>query len=68
MTSILTFTVTSLRVSSDMPIQADYLPLITIYFMMSIFYTLIGFAWYVVQFDYFISIWCNKIIRYKYFF
>ena len=56
MTSILTFTVTSLRVSSDMPIQADYLPLITIYFMMSIFYTLIGFAWYVVQFDYFISI------------
>ena len=56
MTSILTFTVTSLRVSSDMPIQADYLPLITIYFMMSIFYTLIGFAWYVVQFDHFISI------------
>ena len=43
MTSFLTFAVTSLRVSSDIPVQSDYLPLITLYMILSIFYTFIGF-------------------------
>ncbi len=46
MTSFLTFTVTSLRVSSDIPIQSDYLPLITLYMILSILYTLFGFVWW----------------------
>ena len=45
MTSFLTFAVTSLRVSSDIPVQSDYLPLITLYMILSIFYTFIGFFW-----------------------
>jgi hypothetical protein len=48
MTSILTFAVTSLRISNDIPIQSDYLPLITTYFLMSIVYTLTGLVWFVL--------------------
>ena len=46
MTSLLTFVVTSLRISSDIPVQSEYLPLITLYMILSIVYTLLGFIWY----------------------
>ena len=37
----------SVRVSNDIPIQSEYLPLITLYFVLSLFYTFISFAWFV---------------------
>ncbi len=46
MTCFLTFSVTSLRVSGDIPIQSEYLPLITLYFLLSIVYTFLGLIWY----------------------
>ncbi len=45
MTSFLTFTVTSLRISGDIPMQSNYLPLITLYLLLSIMYTFMGFSW-----------------------
>ena len=52
MTSFLTFSVTSLRIASDIPVQSDYLPLITLYFMLSIIYTLIGLIWFNCEYFY----------------
>ena len=49
MTSFLTFTVTSLRIAGDIPIQSDYLPLITLYMILSIIYTLFGFIWFTIK-------------------
>ena len=38
----------SVRVSSDIPIQSDYMPLITLYFFLSILYTFSSFLWFVI--------------------
>lgn len=48
MTCILTFAVDSVRISSDIPIQSDYVPKITIYFVLSFFYNLFSMAWFKV--------------------
>ena len=37
----------SVRVSNDIPIQSEYLPLITLYFLLSLLYAFISFAWFV---------------------
>ena len=38
----------SVRVSSDIPIQSDYLPLISLYFSFGILYTFISFNWFII--------------------
>lgn len=48
MTTFLTFSVYSLRVAGDIPIQSEYLPLITLYFIISTVYTLISFMWFIL--------------------
>ena len=37
----------SVRVSNDIPIQSEYLPLITLYFLLSLLYAFISYAWFV---------------------
>jgi hypothetical protein len=36
----------ALKVSAEMPIQSDHLPLITYYFFLSLLYSLISFGWF----------------------
>ena len=38
----------SVRVSSDLPIQSNYLPLISLYFSFGILYTFISFNWFII--------------------
>jgi hypothetical protein len=38
----------AIRVSSFIPIQSDYLPLISLYFFFSLLYTMISFIWFLV--------------------
>ena len=42
----------SVRVSSDIPIQSDYLPLISLYFFFGILYTFISFNWFIIANSY----------------
>ena len=49
MTGFLTFAVYALRIASDMPIQSDYMPVITIYFLTSITYNMIAFFWFIYR-------------------
>lgn len=49
MACLLTLTVNSVRVSNDIPIQSDYIPTITIYFVISIFYPFISMFWFVIR-------------------
>lgn len=37
----------SVRVSSDIPVQSEYLPMISLYFLLSTFFTFISFNWFV---------------------
>ena len=48
MTSWMTFAVTGLRISGDIPVQSLYLPLITLYILLSILYTFAGFTWFII--------------------
>jgi amino acid permease len=48
MTSWMTFAVTGLRISGEIPVQSDYLPLITLYILLSILYTFVGFTWFII--------------------
>jgi hypothetical protein len=47
-TSWLTFAVNSVRISNDIPVQSEYLPLITLYMLMSMIYTLFAFVWFII--------------------
>lgn len=47
MTLFLTFSVYSLRIASDIPVQSDFLPKISIYFIISIIYALISMLWFI---------------------
>ena len=48
MSSILTFSVYSLRVSSDIPVQSEYLPTISYYFIFVITFILIDLFWFII--------------------
>ena len=48
MTSFLTFAVTGVRISGEIPVQSEYLPLINLYILLSILYTLFGFIWFII--------------------
>ena len=55
MTGFMTFSVYSLRISTDMPVQSDFLPKITVYFILSITYSLITMFWFIQR-----NHWANK--------
>jgi hypothetical protein len=38
----------SVRVSADIPIQSEYLPLISLYFFLGLLFTFLSFNWFVV--------------------
>ena len=48
MTSFLTFSVTAVRISDDIPTQSEYLPLVTLYMMLSMIYTFIGMLFFIL--------------------
>ena len=48
MTILLTIAVYSVRISSDIPIQSEYLPLISLYFFLSILFTFIAMLWFII--------------------
>ena len=48
MTSFLTFTVTAVRISGDIPTQSEYLPLVTLYIVLSMIFTLIGMICFIL--------------------
>ncbi len=48
MTSFLTLSVNSLRIAGDIPVQSEYLPLITLYNLLSIFYAFLGLLWFIL--------------------
>ena len=48
MTIFMTFSIYSLRVSSDMPTQSQYLPMVTLYFLLGISYTFIAYIWFII--------------------
>lgn len=47
-TTFLNMGIISIRVSSDIPVQSRYLPLITLFFLLSLFYTFISFMWFTI--------------------
>ena len=47
-TSILTFSVYMLRISSDIPVQSEYLPIIGYYFIFVITFIFIDFIWFII--------------------
>ena len=49
MTGFLTFSVYSLRIASDIPVQSDYLPKISTYFISSISFNLMAMNWFVLR-------------------
>jgi hypothetical protein len=46
MTCFLTFSVNLIVISSEIPVQSDYLPLISIYFIFSIIHSLVSIVWF----------------------
>ena len=48
MTSFMTFSVYSLRVSSEIPVESDFLPMVTLYFILGITYTFVSFNWFIL--------------------
>jgi hypothetical protein len=46
MSIFLTYGIYSIRVSSDLPVQSDYLPTISIYYISSILFTVISVFWF----------------------
>jgi len=49
MTCILTYSVNGVKISADIPATSDCLPMITIYFFVSMFYTLFSLMWFVLH-------------------
>ena len=48
LTIFMTFSIYSLRVSSDMPTQSQYLPMVTLFYMLGISYTLLALTWFIL--------------------
>ena len=48
MTSFMTFSVYSLRISSDMPVESNFVPMVTLYFILGISYTFLSFIWFII--------------------
>ena len=48
MTVFLTFGVYALKINGDMPTQSEYIPLVSIYFLIATLYTLLSLIWFVM--------------------
>jgi len=46
--TFLSYGILSIRVSSDIPIQSSYLPLISLFFIMNIVFSFVAFGWFVL--------------------
>jgi hypothetical protein len=49
MTTFLTYSIYSMSTSSTIPAQSDYVPAITVFYIMSTMYTLLAFSWFVLE-------------------
>ena len=49
MSTFLTYGIYSINTSSQIPTQSEYLPMVTLFFVMSSFYTLISFTWFLAE-------------------
>ena len=47
MTIILTFSINSISILQQFPVQSEYMPTISFYFILSIFFTLISLLWFI---------------------
>ena len=47
--TFLSLGIISIRVSSDIPVQSSYLPLINLFFMLNLLFTFVSFAWFVAS-------------------
>lgn len=47
MTTFLTFAVYSLKIAGDITTQSEYFPLVSVYFIIAIGYTLISLMWFI---------------------
>ncbi len=53
MTVFLTFGVYALKINGDMPTQSEYIPLVSVYFLVATLYTLLSLMWFVMA-NYFV--------------
>jgi hypothetical protein len=49
MTTFLTYSIFSLSTSNSIPMQSEYLPAVTIYYILSTLATFVSFSWFVVE-------------------
>ncbi len=48
MTTFMTFSVYSVRISNDMPVESNYVPMVTLYFMLGISYAFVSMIWFII--------------------
>ena len=48
MTMMMTFSVYSLRVATDMPVESNFLPMVTLVFVFSTTYTFLSMIWFII--------------------
>ena len=49
MTCFLTYSVNGVRIAGDISIQSEFIPLVNVYFLFSMVFTLVSMVWYVVS-------------------
>jgi hypothetical protein len=49
MTTFLTYSIFSLSTSSSIPMQSEYLPAVTVFYILSTLSTFVSFSWFVVE-------------------
>ena len=54
----------SVRVSSDIPVQSEYLPLIYVYFLLGLLYTFVSFIWFLISNVYKTNNYLPKHLKY----
>ena len=52
MTTFMTFSVYSLRISQDMPVESNFVPMVTLYFILGISYTFLSLIWFIIANDF----------------
>ena len=52
MTTFMTFSVYSVRISGDMPVESNFLPMVTIYFILGITYAFVSMIWFIIANDF----------------
>jgi hypothetical protein len=49
MTTFLTFSVYSINTSNSIPMQSEYLPAVTVFFLLSILFALVSLSWFIIE-------------------